>query len=337
MDASGERTRFPSPDDLANVARGMLMGGADIIPGVSGGTVALILGIYGRLVTSLSRVDAALLFHLRQARWQDAIRYLDLRFLIPLAIGIGAGVALLGTLMHVLLEEHRQLTLAAFFGLIAASSYLVARLVPHWRGLEVILAFTGALFAVWLVSRPALASPPEALWYVFLCGTVAICAMILPGISGAFILLILGKYHDITGIIKDALRLQLTGQSLATISVFALGCLIGLLSFTKLLKWLLSGYGSVTMAVLCGFMAGSLYKIWPFQIDTTPQVTEFKHKIFEPVSPGDIPLDGNLLMTVMIGGLAATVVIVIDRVSRPPSTGRSADRMESSSPSDSGG
>lgn len=316
-----EPSRIPSTDDLANLARGALMGGADIIPGVSGGTVALILGIYGRLVTAISRVDGTLVSHVRHHRWREAASYLDLRFLIPLGIGIGGGVAALGTVMHVLLEQYLQFTLAAFFGLIGASCYLVSKLVTRWRGLEVIFTFAGALFAVWLVSRPVLSSPPDELWYVFLCGAVAICAMILPGISGAFILLIMGKYHDITGIIKDVLHLELSGQSLLTVSVFALGCLIGLLSFSKLLKWLLSGHGSMTMAVLCGFMAGSLYKIWPFQIDTTPDVAEFKHKVFQPRPLSDIPLDGTLLLTVLTALLAAAVVVALDRVGRRRSGG----------------
>ncbi|MCA9098495.1 MAG: DUF368 domain-containing protein, partial [Planctomycetaceae bacterium] len=235
-----------------NFGRGLLMGGADIIPGVSGGTVALILGIYERLVTAISRVDGQFFRLLSQRNWRGAVNHLDLGFVIPLGIGILSGVVALGSVMHTLLEDYHQYTLAAFFGLIAASVYLVAKLVPHWKPLELVLTLVGALFAFWIVSRPALAHPPDAMWYVFLCGVLGICAMILPGISGAFILLILGKYHDLTGIIKEVLHLKISISAITTVAVFGTGCLVGLLSFAKLLRWLLHHHGSATMATLCG-------------------------------------------------------------------------------------
>ena len=305
--------RFPSNDDLAHFGRGILMGGADIIPGVSGGTVALILGIYERLVTAISRCDQTLFGHLRAARFRAITEYLDIRFLIPLAMGIGCGVVGLGTVMHELLEHYLQFTLAAFFGLIGASCYLVWRLVKHWNPVELVLILAGAIFAFWLVGQPALSSPPDSLWYIFICGTVAICAMILPGISGAFILLILGKYHDITGIIKDTLKLNLTGEGIAVVAVFGCGCVLGLLTFSKVLKWLLHHHGSMTMATLCGFMAGSLRRIWPFQRDTTPEIEEFKHKVFEHIPLSSIPINATTLATVVVALLAGGFVMALDR------------------------
>ena len=294
------------------------MGCADIIPGVSGGTVALILGIYERLVTAISRVDTTFIGHLTGRRWRDAAAYLDLKFLIPLGIGILAGVAVLGTVMHALLEHYLQFTLAAFFGMIGASCYLVGRLIHRWGISEFILLPLGALFAFWLVRQPALATPPDAQWYIFLCGVIGICAMILPGISGAFILLIMGKYHDITGIIKQTLQLELSVASITTVAVFGTGCVVGLLSFSKLLRWLLAHHGSATMAALCGFMAGSLYKIWPFQVDTTPEVEEFKHKFFQPVSLTEIPIDGRFWLTILIAIVAALLVLALDRFAVAP-------------------
>lgn len=323
MNDADRSERVPSTEDLAHFARGILMGGADIIPGVSGGTVALILGIYGRLVNAVSHCDSTLLLLLRQARWAEAARHMDVRFLVPLALGIGGGVAALGTVMHALLEEHLQLTLATFFGLIAGSCFLVSRLVARWRGIEVLLAVSGAAFAFFLVTRPVFVTPPDALWYIFLCGAVAICAMILPGISGAFILLIMGEYHEITGIIKDSLKLQLSVDSLVTVTVFASGCVVGLLSFSKLLRWLLSSHGSQTIAVLCGFMAGSLYKIWPFQQDMTPDVEQFKHKIFQPVPLTEIAWDGVFATTFLAMLMAAAAVILLDRFRRRFSEGES--------------
>ncbi|MGD9854788.1 MAG: DUF368 domain-containing protein, partial [Planctomycetaceae bacterium] len=262
-------------DDALQAGRGLLMGAADIIPGVSGGTVALILGIYNRLVTAISRVDGTLVGHVRHRRWRAAAKHIDLRFLIALSLGIVTGIASLGSLMHWLLENQRQHTLAAFFGLIAASSFLVGRLIHRWSPAVTALLVAGAAGAVWIVRQPALTHPPDALWYVFFCGVLGICAMILPGISGAFILLILGKYHDLTGIIKDTLKLHITADNIATVVVFAAGCALGLIGFSKFLRWLLGRHESETMAVLCGFMLGSLWKSWPYQRDRTPPVAEF--------------------------------------------------------------
>lgn len=304
----------PSPNDLAIAARGLVMGVADIIPGVSGGTMALILGIYDRLVTAISHVDQQFVGHLRSRNWKAAANHIDLRFLMALSGGILVGIALLGTAMNYLLVHHRQFTFAAFFGLIAGSSVLVGRMVSRWSLLEVLLLLAGGVFALWLVRLPALTHPPESLWYVFVCGVIGICAMILPGISGAFLLLILGKYEDITGIIKDTLKLHITMDNVVTVAVFAAGCAIGLISFSKFLRWLLGRHEPQTMAVLCGFMIGSLYKLWPFQRDLSPEVDEFKHKTFEHLMPADIAVDARLWLTLGIGIGAALLVLVLDRL-----------------------
>lgn len=301
--------------DAIHAGRGLLMGAADIIPGVSGGTVALILGIYNRLVTAISHVDRTFINLLRQGEWRAAAEYIDLRFLVALGFGIATGIISLGSLMHWLLEHQRQYTLAAFFGLIAASSYLVGRMIHRWSIDTMTLLVAGAASAIWVVRQPALTHPPDELWYVFFCGVLGICAMILPGISGAFILLILGKYHDITGIIKDTLKLHITVDNIATVIVFVAGCAIGLISFSKFLRWLLARHESQTMSVLCGFMIGSLWKIWPFQTDITPDEPSVKLKQFELLAPADIPLDGRFWLTIGVMIAAAGVVVTLDYLS----------------------
>lgn len=299
--------------DVAHVARGVMMGGADIIPGVSGGTVALILGIYERLVTAISHFDLTLLSHLRRSEWREALAHIDARFLLALGMGVGTGIVGLSSVMNYLLIEQRTPTLAAFFGLILASSILVGRMVPRWGAATAALFAAGVLFAFWLVGRlPTTA--PEGYLYLFFTGAVAICAMILPGISGAFILLIMGKYEDITGIIRGLVHGEVHLEALLTLAIFASGCTIGLISFSKVLRWLLARHQPQTLAVLCGFMLGSLRKIWPFKIDITPEETDIKHKFFENVWPDAVSTEVLSAAALAIG--AALAVFLIDWMAR---------------------
>ena len=300
-------------DAAKHVLRGVAMGGADIVPGVSGGTVALILGVYGRLVTAVSRVDGTLLGHVKARRWRSAADYLDLRLLVPLGVGILTGVAILGSLMNTLLERHHQVTLGAFFGLIAASSLFVARLVPKWTGTAVAMVPLGALFGFLLVSLPGLDDPPDGLWYLFVCGSIGICAMILPGISGAFLLLILGVYHDIAGLIKSAVKLELATADLTKVAVFGAGLVFGILTFSKFLRWLLAVAESATLAFLCGLMLGSLRKLWPFQVELTAgQDLKFKERKFENLWIEDVPVDDRFWLTLGVAAVGAAVVIGLD-------------------------
>jgi len=288
------------------------MGGADIIPGVSGGTMALILNIYQRLVTAISRFDLTFFWMLKKKRWKMAAEYIDLRFLLFLGIGVVVGIGSLASLMHYLLHEHAQPTAAVFFGLIAASSVIVARMVSKWGIQESLLAVVGAVVAYLVVGLPLLTNPPDAKWYLFVSGLIAICAMILPGISGAFILLILGKYTDITGMIKQFLKFDWNVDLFVSLTVFSVGCLCGLIGFSKLLKWLLERHESQMLAVLCGLMIGSLRKIWPFKIDLTPDVEELKLKQFVNTWPAEWTSETWLAIGLAI--VAFVAVMVLDRI-----------------------
>jgi putative membrane protein len=294
--------------------RGLLMGAADIIPGVSGGTVALILGIYERLVTAISHFDRTLVGHVKGRRFSEAAEWIDLKFLAFLFGGIGTGFVSLARLMHHLLDHERQHTFAVFFGLIIASSVLVGMMVGRWKTRNVVLLIFGALFAFVLVGLPLLETPPQNDLYALLCGMIAICAMILPGISGSFILLLMGKYHDVTGIIKDIPSGTVSGEQWATLGFFGLGAAVGLISFSKFLRWLLKIAHDPTMAVLCGFMIGSLRRIWPFQHDTTPEITRFSLKVFEPFWP-DFS-SGNVWLSLLLVVLAGSAVFALDWLSR---------------------
>jgi putative membrane protein len=316
--------RFPARADLLQAGRGLLMGGADIIPGVSGGTVALILGIYQRLITAISHCDAHLFQLLFRREWSAAARYLDLRFIIPLGVGILTGVVSLASLMHYLLDYHLQLTLSLFFGLILASSFLVAQMVHRWTVLNV-LAFIVSTIGVYILVGEHAIKPPEGNLYVFFCGMIAICAMILPGISGALILILLGKYHDVTGLLKtipkELLKGNIDWNGLLTVLVFVLGCLVGLILFSKVLRWLLHNYHTLTMAVLCGLMVGSLRRIWPFKVDVTPytsdqtpEMVSFKHRIYENVWPSSF--GGMFWGSIALIIVAALLVWGLDRLSQ---------------------
>ncbi len=300
--------------DLAHIARGFLMGGADIIPGVSGGTVALILGIYERLVGAISHIDGHFLGLLSRRQWSSAAEYLDLRFLIALAIGILSGIASLASLMHYLLLHQRPYTLAVFFGLILASSYIVMGMVrpntTEQRFGCYGLALVAAFFAYWLVGLEHLGFH-DHLAYFFLCGMVAICAMILPGISGSYILWLLGAYVAVTGIIKDVLKFQCSTREFTCLLVFAAGCAVGLIGFSKLLKWLLARAHAPVMAVLGGFMIGSLRLMWPFQRDLTPLVDKLKEKRFDPVMPP--ALDGQVTLCLTLAIAAVLAVLALER------------------------
>jgi len=287
------------------------MGGADIIPGVSGGTVALVVGIYERLVSAISHFDMNLLRLLTARRWSEAARHVDLRFLIALGLGILTGIVCLADLMQYLLFEQRSYTLAVFFGLILASSWIVARMArPHGfaqYGLCGGLAVGAALLAYGLVGLSQLGFH-EHLGYIFLCGMVAICAMILPGISGAYILWLLGAYVAVTEMISHVMHLEFTARELLTMSVFCAGCVVGLVSFSKLLRRLLAHAHMPTMAVLGGFMVGSLRGMWPFQIDLTPDEPKLKLKQFESIVPDQWDSE---VTTCLVLALSATVVILV--------------------------
>jgi putative membrane protein len=312
------KTLFPETEvparPFAYFGCGVLMGICNVIPGGDSGTVALVVGIYQRIVNAISNVDAGLLRLLLKGDLRGVFNRLDLWFMGPLVAGVGFGIATMGTLMHYLIEHHFSIVMPVIFGLIAASCWMVAKLVERWHAMEIISLLIGTVLALFIVLQPGLSQPPEGLWYIVLCGLIGICALILPGISGAFILLFMGKYHDLTGVIDRATKLNFTGNDFSVLVAFAIGCALGLVGCSKFLKWLMEHHGSATMAALCGFKIGSLYKIWPYQVDTTPEIAEFKHKIFKPVPFNEMQFDGAFWMTLVLVAVAAFATLLLDHV-----------------------
>ncbi|MEO4047542.1 DUF368 domain-containing protein [Pseudomonas sp. CAU 1711] len=236
-------------------AKGMAMGAADVVPGVSGGTVAFISGIYDELLRSIASVPEALMLLLR-GRIVDAWRMANATFLLVLLSGILTSVFSLARLITWLLAHHPIPVWSFFFGLILVSCHLVAREIERWNWTRGVSFLLGGAFAWWItVAAPVQwGNDPLSL---FLAGAIAICAMILPGISGSFLLVLMGLYATVLGAVKSL--------DLAVLAVFAGGCLVGILSFARLLSWLLARYRDLTLAFLTGLMLGSLNKVWPWK------------------------------------------------------------------------
>lgn len=295
--------------DIINVVRGLCMGCADIVPGVSGGTVALIMGHYRRLVAGISRIDSTFVKLVLGRDIRGAMERIDGRFLVAVAIGMAMGVIALASLMSYLLESQMGYTLAAFTGLILASSTIVLRRLKRWHGSIWVFILAGGVFA-WqvCVQQPAhvTLSPLSA----FLCATVAICAMILPGISGAFVLLLLGIYHPVTELIKGLPKGVITLEGLTIVVAFLAGCMVGLLSFSRILRWLLQKYHDRTLGFLVGLMLGSLYKIWPFQAVTADTADlEFKERIFTHLAPGATNDSLAVVIIIVVSAFVATFAL----------------------------
>ena len=258
--------------------KGIAMGAADVIPGVSGGTIAFIAGIYERLINALSSIDFSLIQLLRKEGFLAVWKKVDGLFLLILLSGIGSSILSLAKLVTYLLEFHPIPLWSFFLGLIVASVVVVQRQMKQVKWIHLFPFIIGIAFAWWITTLVP-AQTTNALWFVFLSGAIAICAMILPGISGSFILVVLGKYQYILQSLHE-LRIDV-------ILVFMAGCLVGLLSFVRLVKWLFSRHHDLSIAVLGGFMVGSLNKVWPWKI--TLESTQIEGKIIPLVQQNVSP------------------------------------------------
>ena len=260
--------------------KGCAMGMADVVPGVSGGTIAFISGIYEELLDSIRSVNATALKLLLKLRLGEFWRHVNGSFLLPVLLGIAIAIFSLARLMTYLLTYHPIAIWSFFFGLIIASSVLVARQIGHWNW-RTVLAFAVGAVAAWWITVATPAETPNDWWFVMLSGAIAICAMILPGISGAFILLLLGKYQYIMQAVGDF--------NIPVIAVFVIGAVAGIISFSHLLSWLLKHLHDITVAMLMGFMVGSLNKVWPWK--ETVETYLDSHGVAQPlvqhnVAPG---------------------------------------------------
>lgn len=289
--------------------KGACMGAADVIPGVSGGTIAFIMGIYDEFVGSLASINGEALKLLLKGRFSAFWKHINGSFLLSLVAGIGISVIALAGLMQMLLSDFPIQTWAFFFGLIVASSLFIIRGISGWKLRDgLLLIFGVALGAVICTLSPT--QTPDGLWFIFLSGALAICAMILPGISGSFILLILGKYEYVLGAISGLVAGVDPGRNLLILGVFGLGAIIGILAFSRFLHWLLARWQKETMIVLAGFIIGSLVKIWPWSnaeaivLSQFPELASFGDAlpteiISQYMASADLHIGGAVLFAVI--------------------------------------
>ncbi|MFW5708235.1 MAG: DUF368 domain-containing protein, partial [Bacteroidota bacterium] len=242
-------------------ARGLAMGVADVIPGVSGGTIAFITGIYEELINSIKSVNRQFFTLLFSKGIAAAWKHINGNFLLAVFSGVLLSIFSLASLITWLLDKHPKMVWAFFFGLIVASALHVGRTITKWNATTIISMLVGTAIAAWItIATPA--TTPQTMWFILISGSIAITAMILPGISGSFILLLLGKYEFILNAVKDL--------KIDVILVFAVGCVLGIISFSNIISWFFKKFLNATMALLTGFMLGSLNKLWPWR-----KITEY--------------------------------------------------------------
>ena len=266
--------------------KGMAMGAADVVPGVSGGTIAFISGIYEELLTSISNVNLSLFKTIKQDGFKTAWKQLNGNFLASLFVGIFISIISLAKVISWLLIHHSILLWSFFFGLVLASVIYIAKQITKWNSIAIILVVLGAVLAYYITTLNPMISENSSTLFMFFAGAIAICAMILPGISGSFILVLLGAYKPVLAAINN--------RDFTTIAAIGAGAIIGLLSFSRVLKYLFANYKNYTLAVLTGFIIGSLNKIWPWKKVLTYRTNSHGEQVpFNELSISPFSYDGN--------------------------------------------
>ena len=303
------RTLWTMKQAAPVVAKGFCMGTADVVPGVSGGTMALILGIYPRLVAAIRAFDLELLRLAGRGSYAAALRHVDALFLLGLGLGIAGALLFFTRVIGLpkLIVSHPQSVYSVFFGLIGMSLYLLLRSVADLRLRDGPWILTGGLVGVALVLAVPVETP-ESTWFLFLSGAAAACAMLLPGVSGAFVLLVLNQYGQVLGAVG---RFELP-----VLAPFALGAVLGLALASRALAWCLHRFRRHTMLLMSGIVLGSLYSLWPFRERSPDSGGGHLHAVrSEAIWPES--LDAALFGSLVLAALAALAVLALDRLARP--------------------
>jgi len=301
---------MPRKENLLSVfLKGAAMGTANVIPGVSGGTIAFITGIYERLIYALKSFNTTAIGFLLKGKFKNFVQYTDLGFLSTLGAGVAVSILSLAKLFDYLFATYPVLLWAFFFGLILASVYYVGKQVTKWSATAIVALIIGTIIAVGIsLLNPA--QENSSFWYVFLCGIVAICSMILPGLSGSFILIIMGNYR---------LILRAIGKfNFSVLLPLGLGCVVGVVAFSNLLSYVFKRFPDVTIALLTGFILGSLNILWPWKeaaetfIKPNGEETILKYAKVLPNS-----LDAHNIMAIALVFLGIASIFIIERLAKP--------------------
>ena len=289
--------------------KGMAMGAADVVPGVSGGTIAFISGIYEELLNSISSFNFSLINVFKNEGIKSVWIKVNGDFLVSLFVGILISVLSLAKLIESMLENHPIVIWSFFFGLVLASIIYIGKQITKWTKGSVLCLILGAILAFYITTLNPMVSANSSPWFLFLAGMIAICAMILPGISGSFILVLLGAYKPVLN--------ALNTKDFVSIIIFLVGAILGLLSFSRILKWLFSTYKNYTLATLTGFIIGSLNKIWPWK-ETISWRTNSKG-IEVPfntasVSPFSFEGDNQLLISIFLMLIGFGLIILLEKL-----------------------
>jgi len=279
---------------LTITLKGMAMGAADVVPGVSGGTIAFISGIYEELLDSINAVNFSLLKVIKKDGIKKAWQLVNGNFLVALILGIGISVVSLAKSLSWLLENNPIPLWAFFFGLVVASILLVAKQIPKWNIKIVLALLIGAIVAFLITQIPASSVSEPSMFLLLLSGALAISAMILPGISGAFILVILGTYKFILTAVHE--------RDLKTILIVGIGAIIGLLSISRLLKYIFTHYKNLTLAVLTGFIIGALGKIWPW-----------KDALENNISPSNYTGNNQIVLAIFLAIAGFLLITILEK------------------------
>ncbi|TBV26120.1 DUF368 domain-containing protein [Meridianimaribacter sp. CL38] len=288
--------------------KGIAMGAADAVPGVSGGTIAFISGIYEELITTISNINLSLITTLRKEGFKAFWTQLNGNFLVALLTGIIISFVSFMRLAKYLIENHPILIWSFFFGLIVASIFFVGKQIQKWNLAVIISLIAGALIAYYITTLPSMANNDNPL-FLFFAGAIAICAMILPGISGSFILVILGAYKTLSDALHDF--------DIKKILIFAVGAVVGLLSFSRVLKWLFKNYHNITLAILTGFIFGSLNKIWPWKKVLTWRTNSKGEQIpllEESISPFNFDGDPKLAIAIVLMIVGFSTIFILEKL-----------------------
>ena len=296
-------------DYLVIMLKGIGMGAADVVPGVSGGTIAFISGIYEELLGSISNINLALIKTLKKDGLKTAWEQLNGNFLASLFIGIFISIISLAKIISWTLTNHPVLLWSFFFGLVLASVIYIAKQITKWNFIAIILVIVGATLAYYITTLNPMISENSSMLFMFFAGAIAICAMILPGVSGSFILVLLGAYKPVLAAINN--------RDFTTIATVGLGAIVGLLSFSRILKYLFANYKNYTLAILTGFIIGSLNKIWPWKKVLTFRTNSHGEQVpFNELSISPFMYDGNpqLIQASILIVLGFALILILEKI-----------------------